>query len=207
VLRRASEATREIVIWDNGSTDGTAEYLASVDDPRIRVVRSPSNVGFNAYAEACEMTSAPFFVELDDDVVDAPAHWDLLLRDSFVRLPHVGYLAADLEGFVRGHLEPKSERDVGRLVAEAFCEERARMRDILDHQLSWRSRGLATLPHLAAVRGARVAARAPSNERPAQASAQYAGALRFRCIIQRRSTASIRISQIVPRAGRGEESD
>ena len=113
VLRRASEATREIVIWDNGSTDGTAEYLASVDDPRIRVVRSPSNVGFNAYAEACEMTSAPFFVELDDDVVDAPARWDLLLRDSFVRLPHVGYLAADLEddpndeaSYFRHHIRP-----------------------------------------------------------------------------------------------------
>ena len=70
---RASEATREIVIWDNGSTDGTAEYLDSVADPRIRVVRSPPNIGFNAYAGGMRaMTIGTVLVELDDDVVDAP---------------------------------------------------------------------------------------------------------------------------------------
>ena len=84
-------------------------------------------------------------------------------------------LAADLEDFVRGHLQPKSEREVGRLVAEAFSEERARMREILDHQLSWRSRGLATLPHLAAVRDSRAAARPSSNEQAAPPSAPLRG--------------------------------
>ena len=28
VLARTSDATREIVIWNNASTDGTAEFLA-----------------------------------------------------------------------------------------------------------------------------------------------------------------------------------
>lgn len=113
VLGRASDATREIVIWDNGSTDGTGDYLASVTDPRIRVVRSDTNIGFNAYAEAYQLTTSPFFVELDDDVVDAPWHWDLMLRDAFVRLPRVGYLAADIEddehdeaSHVRHHVRP-----------------------------------------------------------------------------------------------------
>lgn len=59
--------------------------------------------------------------------------------------------AAELEAFVRGHLEPKSEREVGRLVAEAFSDDRARVREILDQQLSWRSHGTATLPHLASL--------------------------------------------------------
>ena len=36
-------------------------------------------------------------VEIDDDVVDAPARWDATLRDAFERLPDVGFLAADLE--------------------------------------------------------------------------------------------------------------
>ena len=39
VLLRTSPATREIVIWNNASTDGTGEYLDSLDDPRIRVVQ------------------------------------------------------------------------------------------------------------------------------------------------------------------------
>ena len=52
VLRRTSDATTEIVIWDNASTDETQEYLATVDDPRIRVIRSEENIGQSAYARA-----------------------------------------------------------------------------------------------------------------------------------------------------------
>jgi GT2 family glycosyltransferase len=97
LLLHTSEATREIVIWDNASTDGTAEYLATLEDPRIRVVRSERNVGQNGYARAFRQTTAPYLIEVDDDVVDAPDGWDAMLRDAFVRLPDVGFLAADLE--------------------------------------------------------------------------------------------------------------
>jgi GT2 family glycosyltransferase len=97
VLLRTSPATREIVIWDNASSDETGAYLDSLDDPRIRVVRSKQNIGQNAYAEAFRLTSAPYFVELDDDVVDAPVEWDAMLLDAFRRLPGIGFLAADLE--------------------------------------------------------------------------------------------------------------
>ena len=97
VLLRTSDATREIVIWDNGSTDGTPEYLASLDEPRLRVMRSETNVGQNGYARAFRETTAPYLVELDDDVVDAPAAWDAMLRDAFERVPDIGFLAADLE--------------------------------------------------------------------------------------------------------------
>jgi GT2 family glycosyltransferase len=97
VLNRTSAATREIVIWNNASSDGTAAYLDSLDDPRITVVHSDRNIGQNAYAEAFRRTSAPYLVELDDDVVDAPPEWDATLLTAFVRLPNVGFLAADLE--------------------------------------------------------------------------------------------------------------
>jgi GT2 family glycosyltransferase len=97
VLLRTSAATREIVIWDNASSDGTAEYLDSVNEPRIRVVHSETNIGQSGYARAFRITTAPYLVELDDDVVNAPAEWDALLLDSFKRLPRIGFLAADLE--------------------------------------------------------------------------------------------------------------
>jgi GT2 family glycosyltransferase len=52
-------------------------------------------------------------VELDDDVVDAPQDWDSALRDAFLALPSVGFLAADLEddpydeaSNVRHHVRP-----------------------------------------------------------------------------------------------------
>ena len=96
VLLRTSEATREIVIWDNASTDGTAEYLASLDDPRIRVMRSEENVGQNGYARAFRTTTSPYLIELDDDVTDAPAQWDATMLDAYLRLPQIGFLAANL---------------------------------------------------------------------------------------------------------------
>ena len=96
VLLRTSEHTREIVIWDNGSTDGTPEYLATIDDPRFKVIRSETNVGLNGYARGFRETTSPYLVEMDDDMVDAPLHWDAMLLDAFQRLPDVGFLAADL---------------------------------------------------------------------------------------------------------------
>jgi GT2 family glycosyltransferase len=110
---RASADTTEIVIWDNASTDGTAAYLESLDDPRIRVVRSDRNLGLPAYASAFALTSADYLVQLDDDVIEAPPLWDRALLGAFRRLPEVGFLAADLvdderdEGaYTRYHVRP-----------------------------------------------------------------------------------------------------
>jgi GT2 family glycosyltransferase len=94
VLRRTSEKTREIVIWNNGSTDGTKDYLDALDDPRLRIVHHPQNIGVNAYARAFSLASQPYLVELDDDVIEAPARWDEQLLDAFVRIPKMGYLSA-----------------------------------------------------------------------------------------------------------------
>lgn len=96
VLLRTSDATREIVIWDNASDDGTPEYLDSLDDPRLRVVHHPENIGTNAYAPAFAMTTQEYLVELDDDVVEAPPNWDEQMLDAFRRIPGMGYLSANL---------------------------------------------------------------------------------------------------------------
>jgi GT2 family glycosyltransferase len=97
VLSRTSRATTEIVIWNNGSTDGTAAYLDSLTDARLAVIHHGKNIGQNAYARAFATTSADYLVELDDDVVAAPDEWDMTLLHAFRRLPTIGFLAADLE--------------------------------------------------------------------------------------------------------------
>jgi GT2 family glycosyltransferase len=97
VLRRASEQTQEIVIWDNASDDGTREYLEGLDEPRIRVVRHPENIGTNAYTPAVALTTSPYIVEVDDDVIEAPQGWDAILLDAFLKIPQIGYLVADLK--------------------------------------------------------------------------------------------------------------
>jgi GT2 family glycosyltransferase len=104
VLLRTSAQTREILIWDNGSTDGTREYLDAIDDPRFTIVHNPENIGLNAYALACPMTSSAYILEMDDDIVEAPEDWDATLLAAFQRLPEIGYLQAKLadDGFSPG---------------------------------------------------------------------------------------------------------
>jgi len=97
VLSRTSTATQEIVIWNNGSGDGTGRYLDALDDPRLAIVHHSTNIGQNAYARAFAMTSADYLIDLDDDVVNAPPRWDEILLDAFRRLPTIGLLSADLE--------------------------------------------------------------------------------------------------------------
>jgi GT2 family glycosyltransferase len=96
VLMRTSERTTEIVIWNNGSKDETANYLEGLTDPRIVVVQHPTNIGVNAYSRAFRATSGDYLIEVDDDVVDAPPGWDETLLQAFERLPNIGYLAANL---------------------------------------------------------------------------------------------------------------
>lgn len=96
VLARTSEKTKEIVIWNNASADGTREYLDALGEPRLRTVHSPRNIGMNAYAQAISLTTQDYLVELDDDVVEAPPRWDETLLDAFVRIPKIGYLSANL---------------------------------------------------------------------------------------------------------------
>jgi len=96
VLSRTSDLTTEIVVWDNASTDATREVLAAFDDPRLRVVHHPENIGMNAYHEAFQLTSAKYVIDLDDDMIDAPQDWDRTLLEAFDKLPQVGFLAANL---------------------------------------------------------------------------------------------------------------
>lgn len=72
VLLRTSGRTGEIVIWNNASTDGTAAYLDTLIDSRIRVVHHPTNIGVNAYARLFPQTTGDYLIEVDDDVIDAP---------------------------------------------------------------------------------------------------------------------------------------
>jgi GT2 family glycosyltransferase len=97
VLSGLTEVTGEVVIWNNGSEDGTSVYLASLADPRFRVIDAAENVGMVAYGRAIKLTTAPYIVQLDDDVIRAPRGWDRTLLDAARRLPEFGFLAADVE--------------------------------------------------------------------------------------------------------------
>lgn len=58
----------EVVVVDDGSTDGTPEIIEGLGDPRIRLVRNPTGTGVSAARnKAMALCSAPYIVFLDAD--------------------------------------------------------------------------------------------------------------------------------------------
>lgn len=63
----------ELVLVDDASTDGTAAWLASLRDPRIRTLRNAENAGFAASNNrAAEAAGGAVFVLLNSDLVLLP---------------------------------------------------------------------------------------------------------------------------------------
>jgi GT2 family glycosyltransferase len=97
VLARTSELTRQIIIWDNSSSDGTREYLDQLDDPRIEVVHHHENIAMNARRRALALATEDYLIEMDDDIVDAPPKWDETLLNGYLHLGDFARLAPFLE--------------------------------------------------------------------------------------------------------------
>jgi GT2 family glycosyltransferase len=98
LLQNTHGGNYEIIVWDNGSTDGTKEYLDDIaaTRPELRVHHHPDNVGLNAVALAVGLARGYYIVELDDDVVRFPDDWLSKLLYAFKKVPQIGYMAANV---------------------------------------------------------------------------------------------------------------
>lgn len=77
VTRLLAEPIDHLIVFDNASDDGTADWLAQIRDPRLIVRYSPRNLGgaggFSAAMdEAAKVVDADWTVVMDDDGRPAP---------------------------------------------------------------------------------------------------------------------------------------
>ena len=78
-LRTAGGVESEIIVIDNGSTDGTEEYLASL--PGLSVVRNPENLGCAAaWNQGVRASHGDWVVILNNDVIVSPGWLEGLLE-------------------------------------------------------------------------------------------------------------------------------
>ncbi|MBI2704456.1 MAG: glycosyltransferase [Actinobacteria bacterium] len=86
VLERvlASPYTAEVIVVDDGSTDGSAALARSVDDPRVRVFEHGLNIGKGAcLRRAFREVTAPYVIVQDADLEYDPAIYKQLLEPLF----------------------------------------------------------------------------------------------------------------------------
>ena len=81
VARLLDQPVDHVIVVDNASTDGTAAWLATLDDPRLRVHRSATNQGgaggFSVGMQlARDVADADWTVVMDDDGRPAPGAID-----------------------------------------------------------------------------------------------------------------------------------
>ena len=75
--------TKEIIIIDNCSTDGTRELLEKISEPNIRVVLQAKNLGKgNSVRTAIPLCTGDFTITQDADLEYHPNQYQLLLKKA-----------------------------------------------------------------------------------------------------------------------------
>jgi O-antigen biosynthesis protein len=98
----------EIILVDDGSTDGTRAWLATLDDPWVRVLMNDRNLGFAAANNrATAIAQGELFVLLNNDLVLLPGWLEPLLaahRHLGARAGLVGNIQLDAGTGVVDHV-------------------------------------------------------------------------------------------------------
>ncbi len=144
----------ELVLIDNGSSDGTPDYLAELRDrpgpARVEIVRNETNVGFPAGCnQALRKARGRYLVFLNNDTIVTPGWLDGLLAPLLAAWPHVGLVGpvtngapepqfvpvdyddpAGIEGFAARHRKAHAGRTLDSRRITGFCM--LARRDVLD---------------------------------------------------------------------------
>jgi len=95
----------DFYVWDNNSTDGTAEWIRDLNDSRItKTYFSDKNIGVSAYNYIFQDSGADYYVELDDDAIP-PNNYVFKMYKNYKWLEqkygNIGFLGIDFWPFGR----------------------------------------------------------------------------------------------------------
>lgn len=98
LLPTLSKINHELIIVDNASADGTAEYLSQTvpGNSSIRVITNTTNKGTNAKSQGAVECKGDFMIGIDDDVISFPDGWVEKMISAYKTIPRMGYLATDV---------------------------------------------------------------------------------------------------------------
>jgi glycosyltransferase involved in cell wall biosynthesis len=81
-----NQNAHEVIVWDDGSTDGTADFVAQ-HFTSVQLVRSNVSVGLiNARNQLAQIATGDLLFSIDDDAVLQPSLWTTALRRLRFRL-------------------------------------------------------------------------------------------------------------------------
>jgi glycosyltransferase involved in cell wall biosynthesis len=111
----------ELLVLDDGSNDGSFEYLRTLADPRITISRSEKNIGLGAtLTRGLDLCKTKFFVRMDaDDIIDPTKFGKQIafLHDH----PEIGLVGTQFHYFgaggTRAALSPRLPLDHDAIVA------------------------------------------------------------------------------------------
>ncbi len=88
----------QLIFVDNGSTDGTREYLSQQED--VKLIVNKTNRGYSAAVnQAIEQVKTDYFCLLNNDLVVSPS-WLTDLMEFFLKHPKIGQLTCNSNGII-----------------------------------------------------------------------------------------------------------